>query len=115
MHHLIYFNQKLLILLLLISLLVSEINAYAHDGETSLGTYMTVAPESTDAPTGDEVQLRCEMNLPPEKVEFHFRPQNSTLEERDRLINVQKMVRISIYLKNNSIILLFLVYSHRII
>jgi hypothetical protein len=53
---------------------------------------MSIQPESTDAPTGDEVQLRCELNLPPDKVEFRFRPQNSSPDERDRLINVQKMV-----------------------
>lgn len=67
-------------------------NVQTHEIETNLGTFMTVVPESTDAPVGDEVQLQCELNLPPEKVEFRFRPQNSTLAERDRLINVQKMV-----------------------
>lgn len=83
-----YFSkQQFIYLILLIS---ARLNA--HETESSLGTYMSIQPESTDAPAGDEVQLRCELNLPPDKVEFRFRPQNSSPEERDRLINVQKMV-----------------------
>lgn len=93
MQKLIYFNQKPLIVLLLISALLSELNAFGHDTESSLGTFMIKSPESTDAPPGDEVQLQCELNLPPEKVEFRFRPQNSNPDERDRLINIHKMVR----------------------
>lgn len=93
MQKLIYFNQKPLIVLLLISSLLLELNAFGHE-ESSLGTFMIKSPESTDAPPGDEVQLQCELNLPPEKLEFRFRPQNSSPEERDRLINIHKMVRI---------------------
>lgn len=85
-----YFSkQQFIYLILLIS---SQLNAFAHETESSLGTYMSIQPESTDAPAGDEVQLRCELNLPPDKVEFRFRPQNSSPDERDRLINVQQMV-----------------------
>lgn len=75
-------------------LLLNAFNAFTHETESSssLGTYMSIQPESTDAPAGDEVQLRCELNLPPDKVEFRFRPQNSSPDERDRVINVQKMV-----------------------
>ena len=93
MQKVIYFNQKQLIVLLLISSLVSELNAFGHDAESSLGTFMIKSPESTDAPPGDEVQLQCELNLPPEKVEFRFRPQNSNPDERDKVINIHKMVR----------------------
>jgi hypothetical protein len=93
MQKLIYFNQKPLIVLLLISSLLLELNAFGHDTESSLGTFMIKSPESTDAPPGDEVQLQCELNLPPEKLEFRFRPQNSSPDERDRLINIHKMVR----------------------
>lgn len=92
MQKLIYFNQKPLIVLLLISSLFSELNAYGHE-ESGLGTFMIKSPESTDAPPGDEVQLQCELNLPPEKLEFRFRPQGSSLDERDRLINIHKMVK----------------------
>lgn len=88
-HFIIYF-------ILLISASSNNVNVCAaHETESSLGTYMSIQPESTDAPTGDEVQLRCELNLPPDKVEFRFRPQNASPDERDRLINVQKMVRTS--------------------
>jgi hypothetical protein len=66
---------------------------HAYETESTLGTYMSIQPESTDAPAGDEVQLRCEMNLPPDKVEFRFRPLNASPDERDRLINVRNMVR----------------------
>lgn len=90
MHKQIRFNQKPLIVLLLISLAVSELNAFGN--EDALGTFMIKSPESTDAPPGDEVQLQCELNLPPEKLEFRFRPQGSGSEERDRLINIHKMV-----------------------
>jgi hypothetical protein len=93
MQKLIYFNQKPLIVLLLISSLLAELNAFGHDTESSLGTFMIKSPESTDAPPGDEVQLQCELNLPPEKVEFRFRPQNSRPEDRDQVINIHKMVR----------------------
>lgn len=93
MQKIIYFNQKPLIVLLLISSLILELNAFGHDTESSLGTFMIKSPESTDAPPGDEVQLQCELNLPPEKLEFRFRPQNSSPDERDRLINIHKMVR----------------------
>ncbi|KAG5682202.1 hypothetical protein PVAND_011568 [Polypedilum vanderplanki] len=97
----IYFNQKSFMLLMLIYyLILSQCHAYKHDSETSLGTYMTVAPESTDAPAGDEVQLQCELNLPPEKVEFHFRPQNSTINDRDRIIDIQKMTSYNITTKD---------------
>lgn len=84
-------------LLLLIYYLISVCNAYAHKSASSLGTYMTVSPESTDAPAGDEVQLQCELNLPPEKVEFRFRPLNSTSNERDKLIDIHKMVKRKVY------------------
>lgn len=90
----IYFNTKPLLLVLLISCLFSSVlNAYGHDAESSLGTFMTQVPESSDAPQGDEVQLQCELNLPPEKLEFRFRPQNSSPDDRDQLINIHKMVR----------------------
>lgn len=90
----IYFNTKPLLVALLISCLCSGVlNAYGHDAESSLGTFMTQVPESSDAPQGDEVQLQCELNLPPEKLEFRFRPQNSSPDDRDQLINIHKMVR----------------------
>lgn len=94
MQKFIYFNHQkpLLLVVLLISSLISELNAYGHETESSLGTYMIKSPESTDAPSGDEVQLQCELNLPPEKLEFRFRPQNSSPDERDQLININKMV-----------------------
>lgn len=97
MHKLIYSIYKPLImvlLLLLISSSVVELNAFNHDSESALGTFMTKSPESTDAPPGDEVQLQCELNLPPEKLEFRFRPQNSSHNERDQLINIHKMVKV---------------------
>lgn len=86
-------HSTIIYLILLISplLICIKVNAYT---ESTLGTYMSIQPESTDAPAGDEVQLRCEMNLPPDKVEFRFRPQNASPDERDRLINVRNMVRI---------------------
>lgn len=93
MQKLIYLNHKPLIVLLLISSIFLELNAFGHDVESSLGTFMTKSPESTDAPPGDEVQLQCELNLPPEKLEFRFRPQNSSPDERDQLINIHKMVK----------------------
>jgi hypothetical protein len=88
------YKQQILLILLSINILITLSYVCAHDGsgETSLGTYMTIVPDSTDAPAGDEFQIPCELNLPPEKVEFRFRPQNSTPDERDRLINVHKMV-----------------------
>lgn len=86
----IYFNAKLLLVILLINCLFSGfLNAYGHE----VGTFMTQVPESSDAPQGDEVQLQCELNLPPEKLEFRFRPQNSSPDDRDQLINIHKMVR----------------------
>lgn len=91
MEKLIYFNQKPLIVVLLIISLFTKLNALGHE-ESGLGTSMLKSPESTDAPPGDEVQLQCELNLPPEKLEFRFRPQGSSPEERDRLINIHKMV-----------------------
>lgn len=76
--------------------------ASKYDSETGLGTSMIVNPDSTDAPTGDEVQLQCELNLPPEKVEFLFRPANSTPEDRDISIDIHKMVCInSFYFAKN--------------
>ena len=95
MQKIIYFNQKPLMVLLLISSVILELNAFGYDTDSSLGTDMIKSPESTDAPPGDEVQLQCELNLPPEKLEFRFRPQNSSPNERDRLINIHKMVNIS--------------------
>ena len=92
MHKIIYFNYKPLIVLLLISSSFVELNAFSHDTESGLGTFMTKSPESTDAPPGDEVQLQCELNLPPDKLEFRFRPQNSNPDDRDQLININKMV-----------------------
>lgn len=94
MQKVIYYNYKPLTLLMLISSVIIELNAFSHDSESSLGTYMTKSPESTDAPPGDEVQLQCELNLPPDKLEFRFRPQNSSPDERDQLININKMVKI---------------------
>lgn len=91
-----YFTKQhfIIYLILLISASSIKINVCsAYETESTLGTYMSIQPESTDAPTGDEVQLRCELNLPPDKVEFRFRPQNANPDERDRLINIQKMVR----------------------
>lgn len=85
-----YFSKQQQFIIYLILLISARLKA--HEAESSLGTFMSIQPESTDAPTGDEVQLRCELNLPPDKVEFRFRPQNSAPDERDRLINVQKMV-----------------------
>lgn len=96
MQKLIYFNQRPLFVVLLISLLLSELNAFGHDSESGLGTFMMKSPESTDAPPGDEVQLECELNLPPDNVEFRFRPQNSKPDEKDRVINIHninKMVK----------------------
>lgn len=96
MHTNIYFNQKPLYVLLLISLMLPmNLNATSasHEMESGLGTSMLKSPESTDAPPGDEVQLQCELNLPPDRVEFRFRPQNSSDDERDRVINIHKMVR----------------------
>lgn len=93
MHKLIYSTCRPLLVLLLISSILVELNAFSHESESSLGTYMIKSPESTDAPPGDEVQLQCELNLPPEKLEFRFRPQGSSQEERDQLINIHKMVR----------------------
>ena len=92
MQKIIYFNQKPLVVLLLISSVILELNAFGYETESSLGTDMIKSPESTDAPPGDEVQLQCELNLTPEKFEFRFRPQNSSPDERDRLINIHKMV-----------------------
>lgn len=95
MHKNIYFNQKPLCVLLLISLMLPmNLNATSQSRETEsgLGTSMLKSPESTDAPPGDEVQLQCELNLPPDRVEFRFRPQNSSDNEKDRLINIHKMV-----------------------
>ena len=92
-----YFSKQQHFIIYLILLISARLNAFAHETESpssSLGTYMSIQPESTDAPAGDEVQLRCELNLPPDKVEFRFRPQNSSPDERDRLINVQKMVSV---------------------
>lgn len=94
MQKLIYSHQKPLVVVLLISAMFSTLNAYGHE-ESSLGTFMIKSPESTDAPPGDEVQLQCELNLPPEKLEFRFRPQNSGPDERDRLINIHKMVKLN--------------------
>lgn len=85
-------HHEFMFVLLLLSNSMRNIYTYKHDTETSLGTSMIVNPESTDAPTGDEVQLQCELNLPPEKVEFLFRPQNSTPNDRDILIDIHKMV-----------------------
>lgn len=85
-------SQRNLTFILLLLHLMSNIHAYKYDAETNLGTSILNNPESTDAPTGDEVQLQCELNLPPEKVEFLFRPQNSTPNERDILIDIHKMV-----------------------
>lgn len=82
--------------ILLISCLITELYAFSHETESSLGTFMTKSPESTDAPPGDEVQLQCELNLPPEKLEFRFRPQISSPDARDKLINIHKMVRINL-------------------
>lgn len=90
-------NLKFFTLILLSHLLINT-HAYKYDAETSLGTSMLVNPESTDAPTGDEVQLQCELNLPPEKVEFLFRPQNSTPNDRDILIDIHKMVFIYLFI-----------------
>lgn len=89
--------QKPLLGLLLISTILCELNAFAHETESSLGTFMTKSPESTDAPPGDEVQLQCELNLPPDKLEFRFRPQNSSPEDRDQLVNIHEMVRNSLF------------------
>jgi hypothetical protein len=91
MKKLIYGSQKHILVLLLINSIFLEFKVFAHE-ESSLGTFMIKSPESTDAPPGDEVQLQCELNLPPEKVEFRFRPQNSSPDEKDRLINIHKMV-----------------------
>lgn len=93
MQKLIYLNLRPLLVLLLISSVLVELNAFSHETESSLGTYMIKSPESTDAPPGDEVQLQCELNLPPEKLEFRFRPQGSNADERDQVINIHKMVR----------------------
>lgn len=91
----IYFHQKPLCVLLLISLILpSELNASNYENESGLGTSMIKSPESTDAPPGDECQLQCELNLPPDRVEFRFRPQNSSHDERDRVINIHKMVEL---------------------
>lgn len=78
-----------------ISCIMTQINAYGHESESSLGTFMIKSPESTDAPPGDEVQLQCELNLPPEKLEFRFRPQISSPDARDRVINIHKMVKLN--------------------
>jgi hypothetical protein len=97
MQKIIYFTQRPLFVVLLISLLLAELNAFGHDTESSLGTFMIKSPESTDAPPGDEVQLQCELNLPPDNVEFRFRPQSSKADEKDRVINIHnihKMVKI---------------------
>lgn len=93
MEKLIYLNQRPLLVLLMISSLLVELNAFSHESESSLGTYMIKSPESTDAPPGDEVQLECELNLPPEKLEFRFRPQGSSSDQQDQLINIHKMVK----------------------
>ncbi|KAL7032797.1 hypothetical protein ACKWTF_007401 [Chironomus riparius] len=89
-------SQRNLTFILLLLHLMSNIHAYKYDAETNLGTSIVNNPESTDAPTGDEVQLQCELNLPPEKVEFLFRPQNSTPNERDILIDIHKMMSYNI-------------------
>jgi hypothetical protein len=54
---------------------------------------MLKSPESTDAPPGDEVQLHCELNLPPDRFEFRFRPQDSSHDVKDRVVNIHKMVK----------------------
>lgn len=92
-------QQQIIIFTFILFHLMVSTNAYKHDAETSLGTSMIVNPESTDAPTGDEVQLQCELNLPPEKVEFLFRPQNSTPDERDTAIDIHKMMSYNITTK----------------
>jgi hypothetical protein len=94
MQKIIYFTQRPVFVALLISLLLAELNAFSHDTESS---FMIKSPESTDAPPGDEVQLQCELNLPPDNVEFRFRPQSSKADEKDRVINIHnihKMVKI---------------------
>jgi len=90
-HKYLCFTLRRLLVTLLISSLLIELNAYAHDTESSLGTYMTKNPESTDAPEGDEVQFTCELNLPPEKFEWYHRRDNS-LDQRDELIETHLMV-----------------------
>lgn len=102
MQRFIYFTQRQFVVVLLINALLIELNAHSHDGvssasESSLGTYMIKSPESTDAPPGDEVQLQCELNLPPEKLEWRFRPQNSNPNDRDGLINIHKMVTVDFF------------------
>lgn len=107
-----YSTKPHFIIYLILLISASSINVNecaAHETESSLGTYMSIQPESTDAPTGDEVQLRCELNLPPDKVEFRFRPQNASPDERDRLINVQKMVST---LSMRSTYVIYYFYSH---
>lgn len=75
-------------------MLPMNLNATSHSAEmeSGLGTSMLKSPESTDAPLSDEVQLQCELNLPPDRVEFRFRPQKSSDDERDRVINIQNTV-----------------------
>lgn len=52
MHQPISISTKSPVVLLLISLIIRELSAFNHDTESSLGTFMTKSPESTDAPPG---------------------------------------------------------------
>lgn len=57
MQKLIYFNQRPLIVVLLISSMLLELNAYGHDAESSLGTYMIKSPESTDGKSDEPLMI----------------------------------------------------------
>lgn len=54
----------------------------AESGRSKFGLYIVRSPETTIAPTGDEVVLECGLSVNPERIVWRFLPQNASKEHR---------------------------------
>lgn len=54
----------------------------AEIGRSKFGVYIVRSPETTIAPTGDEVVLECGLNVNPDRIIWRFLPQNASKVHR---------------------------------
>lgn len=86
-------NNKFVIILAIIFGLCLGIchagSAESGSGRTKFGLYVVRSPETTIAPTGDEVVLECVLSVAPDRIMWRFLPQNASKENRRNLRTIE--------------------------